>query len=361
MIRCAVAFLLAESLISDRPNRLVVTTDEVEKPSYGVYEVKDLDYFTNPKFIDASMFIKPSFAWHATYFMPYCSDHLDSNEIGRKITKGLRDITHQAHVGLVRDAKMENNCLQSLSSISNLELGQSFINLSKCEKNVKKMCTSRTIMNLAFKGIIAVDGPYKAFAPRMADQPIVVTDDQPMDMSSLVLNGEMFARIRTEHEQIALAWYQGHLQLFKQNLRTNEWTPVTRIESEMETGSLITNHILKALPDSKIPWTEFYKEKEHIVQAYKLPMRRKKSRRNYYHREIHDFFNSNEALDTDLLYNYPFIGFQFSRYDSESREFIRYPSDKNLQILRHVLTWSQKVCNQKLTPFRVTGTTGPSE
>ncbi|CCU82324.1 CSEP0452 putative effector protein [Blumeria hordei DH14] len=361
MIRCAVAFLLITGQSSDRLDRLVVTTDDVEQQSYGVYEVKNRDYITNSESIDASIFTETKIAHQGTFYMPYCSDHLDSKEIALKITIHLRDRTHRAHVGLVRDEKMENNCLQSLSSISNLGMGQTPINLSKCEKNMKKMCTSRTIMNLAFKGIIAVDGPYKAFAPRMADQPIVVTDDQPMDMSSLVLNGEMFARIRTEHEQIALAWYQGHLQLFKQNLRTNEWTPVTRIGSEMETGSLITNHILKALPDSKIPWTEFYKQKEHIVQAYKLPMRRKKSRRNYYHREIHDFFNSNEALDTDLLYNYPFIGFQFSRYDSESREFIRYPSDKNLQILRHVLTWSRKVCNQQLTPFRVTGTTGPSE
>ncbi|CCU82327.1 CSEP0453 putative effector protein [Blumeria hordei DH14] len=361
MIRCAVAFLLAESLISDRPNRLVVTTDEVEKPSYGVYEVKDLDYFTNPKFIDASMFIKPSFAWHATYFMPYCSDHLDSNQIARKITKGLRDITHQAHVGLVRDAKMEINCLQSLSSISNLELGQSFINLSKCEKSVKTMCTSRTILNLAFKGIIAVDGPYKAFAPRMADQPIVVTQDQPIDMSSLVPNGEMLGEIRTDFEQNALAWYQGHLHLFKQNLETREWTPVTLIGSEMETGSLITNHILKAYPDFKLLWTEFYKEKEAITQEFKPSMYSSKSPYEYHYHQMYLFLNSLDRHDVELWYNYPFLDFECNPSPSDTHEYPRKSLKKNLRTIRVFLTWSQKVRYQQLTPLRVTGTTGPFE
>ncbi|SZF06319.1 unnamed protein product [Blumeria hordei] len=361
MIRCAVAFLLIAGNSSDRLDRLVVTTDDAEKPSYGVYEVNDRDYFTNSEFIDASIFIETKITRQGTNFMPYCSDHFDSNEIAQKITKGLMDITHQAQVGLVRDTKTENDCLNSLSSISNIGMGQNSINLSNCDKNVRNVCTSRTIMNLAFMGIIAVDGPYRAFAPGMADQPIMVTQDQPMDMSSLVRKGEMFARIRTEHEQIALAWYQGHLQLFKQNLETREWTPVTRIGSEMETGSLITNHILKALPDSKNRWTEFYSRKEHIVKTYKRPMLRMNTKHDYYDGEIHEFFTSNEQLDINLLHNYPFLDFEYNPYTSDFDEYTRCSLDKNLHTLRHLFRWSQKVCNQKLTPFRVRGTTGLSE
>ncbi|SZF06335.1 unnamed protein product [Blumeria hordei] len=223
------------------------------------------------------------------------------------------------------------------------------------------MCTSRTIMNLAFMGIIAVDGPYKAFAPEMADQPIVVTQDHPIDMSSLVLNGEMFARIRIEYEYIALAWYQGHLQLFKQNLRTNEWTPITLIGSEMWTGSLITNHILNALPDPKTRWTEFYSKKKDIVKTYSRPSDGINSRYERYDREIHDVFNSHDRHDINMLNNYPFLDFDYNRYRLDFYENYRYALETKLQILRQVLTWSRKVCIQKLNPFRVTGTTGPSE
>ncbi|CAD6500692.1 BgTH12-06400 [Blumeria graminis f. sp. triticale] len=234
MIRCAVAFLLISGRRWNRLDRLVVTTDEVDKPSYGVYEVKSRDHFPHPKSIDEFMLSRTEITEKGTYYMPYCSDHFDSSEIAGIITKGLTDITHRAHVNLTHDPKMERSCLKSLASISNPKLEQNVIDISK--------------------GIIAVDGPYKAFVPRIADQTIVVTHDQPMDMKSLVLNGEIFARSSTGLEQNALAWYQGHLHLFKQNMETNQWSPVTLVGSEVRNGSLITEHILGVLPDLTWPW-----------------------------------------------------------------------------------------------------------
>ncbi|CCU82330.1 unnamed protein product [Blumeria hordei] len=358
MIRCAFAFLLIVGKSSDRLDRLVVTTDEVEKPSYGVYEVKDRDYFTNSEFIDTSIFSETKTTKQGTYYMPYCSDHLDSNEIARKITKGLTDITHQAHLGFVPDTEKENNCLNSLFSISNLELDQNMIDLSKCEKKVRRTCTSRTILNLAFTGIIAVDGPYKAFAPQKADQPIVVADDQPMDMSLLVLDGEMFGRIRTKYEEIALAWYQGHLQLFKQDLKTDNWTPVTLIGSEIWTGSLITNHILKLYPNTKLGWTEFYKKKEAIIQAYKSPMNRRRSRSDKYYNKIYDFINSFDRRKDRLLYNYPFLDLEYSLYLSDSHEQPVYFFGTKLKALSLIFTMGEKLYHKRLSIFMATGKTG---
>ncbi|CAD6500687.1 BgTH12-06395 [Blumeria graminis f. sp. triticale] len=341
MIRCAVAFLLIAGESSNRLDRLVVTTDEVDKPSYGVYEVKDRDHFPHSEFIDAPMLIKTKITRQGTYYMPYCSDYLQSVEIARFITKGLTEITQLAHLGLTHDTRMEKKCLTYLSSIYRPEL--------------------EIILDLAFKGIIAVDGPYKAFAPQMADQPIVVTHDQPMEMRSLVLNGEMFARSGTELEQNALAWYHGHLHLFKQNLKTSEWTPVTQIGSEVENGSLITNHILEALPNSKRSWTEFYEMKKDIIEAYEPPNSKGNTRYDIYSKEIYNFLNSIEIHDINLLHNYPFLDFEYSRYLSDIYKNSPYYLGKKLRTLRHLLTWSRKVYHQRLISFRVMGTTGPFE
>ncbi|EPQ67896.1 BgtE-5756 [Blumeria graminis f. sp. tritici] len=122
MIRCAVAFLLIAGESSNRLDRLVVTTDEVDKPSYGVYEVKDRDHFPHSEFIDAPMLMKTKITRQGTYYMPYCSDYLQSVEIARFITKGLTEITQLAHLGLTHDTRMEKKCLTYLSSIYRPEL-----------------------------------------------------------------------------------------------------------------------------------------------------------------------------------------------------------------------------------------------
>ena len=356
MLWCATAFLLIAGKSSNRLDRLVVATDEVDKPSYGVYEVKGRDYFPHSEFIDHFMLTKTKITEKGTYYMSYCSDYLKSVEIASIITEGLTDITYQAHVGLAHDTKMEKKCLTYLSSISKLGPEQSVIDLSKCEKKVRKMCTSRIILDLAFKGIIAVDGPYKAFAPRMADQLIVVTHDQPLDMSSLFLNGETFARSGTELEQNALAWYQGHLHLFKQNLKTSEWTPVTQIGSEVNNGPLITNHVLEALPDSKLQWTRFYKMKEEITRPYNPWNLQRSWRYDSYSQEIYNFLNSDERNYDHLIHTYPFLNRNYRNPISRFHESLRYYFDNYSRILHQIFWYSEKLSHQKLMPHRTTGT-----
>ncbi|SZF06332.1 unnamed protein product [Blumeria hordei] len=377
MIWCATAFLLITGKSSNGLDRLVVTTDEVHQPSYGVYEVKSRSNFPHSKSIDQFMLTETQIKDKGTYYMSYCSEYLRSAEIASLITKGLTDITQHAHIGLTKDKKEERNCLKSISSMSNLNLDQNVIDLSKCEKKVRRTCTSRTILNLAFTGIIAVDGPYKAFAPQKADQPIVVTQDQPLDMRFLFLNGEIFAKSGTELEQNALAWYQGHLHLFKQNLKTNEWTPVTLIGSEVKTGTLITNHILKALPDSKRRWMEFYREKDDVINAYKPPIGRRYSRNDHHYRRvsirgrnlryddhygrIHDFVNSGEIYEDRFVLKYPFVDsinlYHACKYEISRRIYVA----NGLQIFHELLTDSKKLTHQKLMPSPVTGSMSPLE
>ncbi|CCU82335.1 CSEP0455 putative effector protein [Blumeria hordei DH14] len=361
MIWCATAFLLITGKSSNGLNRLVVTTDELDKPSYGVYEVKSRSHFPHSEYIDQFMLSKTQIFEKGTYYMSYCSDYLRSAEIASLITEGLTDITQHAHIGLTHDKKEESNCLNYLSSISNLNPDQNVIDLSKCEKKVRRTCTSRTILNLAFTGIIAVDGPYKAFAPQKADQPIVVTQDQPLDMSSLFLNGEIFARSATELEQNALAWYQGHLHLFKQNLRTNEWTPVTLIGSEVKTGSLITNHILKAFPDSELRWMEFYRKKDDVIKAYKPPIRGRNSRYDHDYRQIYDFLNSRERYEDKFVFKYPFFDSNNLKHVYTYEELWRFYFDNGFRILRQLLIYSKNLSHQKLMSSPVKGTMSPFE
>ncbi|CCU82331.1 putative effector protein [Blumeria hordei DH14] len=180
-------------------------------------------------------------------------------------------------------------------------------------------------------------------------------------MSSLFLNGEIFAKSATELEQNALAWYQGHLHLFKQNLRTNEWTPVTLIGSEVKTGSLITNHILEALPDSKLRWTEFYKMKEDIIWPYNPWNFRKSTRYDVNSQEIKNFLYSSERYEDKFILNYPFFDSNYRRRVLRFHESLRIYFGKDLRTLRRRLTPSKKLSHQKLMPSPVTGTMSPFE
>ncbi|CCU82340.1 CSEP0458 putative effector protein [Blumeria hordei DH14] len=363
MLRCAIAFLLVAGRGSNRLDRLVVTTDEVNKPSYSVYEVESRDRFPHPEFIDKLILAKSHIIWHGTYYMPYCSDRLRSSKIASLITKGLTDITHRAHIGFTDSQKAEKSCLKSLPTINNLESGPNVIDVSKCEKKVRRVCTSRIILNLAFQGIVAVDERLGAFAPRNADQPIVVAVNQAIDISSLILNGEMFLRNSTEREQNALAWYQGHLHLFKKDLETNKWSPVTLVGSEGKNGSLITDHVLKVLPDSLLGWEKFYDVKLRRLEYYLATRHRGISR---YPGRYWDFGSPSSVagISVRLWDFYPFCPSRCSDYFKPERSKIWDMTDimslghdlgGDDYLRRHISTYSKKQSHKRLVACRGKG------
>ncbi|EPQ67897.1 putative secreted effector protein [Blumeria graminis f. sp. tritici 96224] len=101
--------------------------------------------------------------------------------------------------------------------------------------------------------------------------------------------------------------------------------------------------------------------KKDIIEAYEPPNSKGNTRYDIYSKEIYNFLNSIEIHDINLLHNYPFLDFEYSRYLSDIYKNSPYYLGKKLRTLRHLLTWSRKVYHQRLISFRVMGTTGPFE
>ncbi|CCU83256.1 putative effector protein [Blumeria hordei DH14] len=99
-----------------------------------------------------------------------------------------------------------------------------------------------------------------------------------MKLSSLLLNGELIEGKKTAFGQEALAWYQGHLHLFKRNGKRNAWMPVTTIGHENNNGWLITNFINATFPEIFNDWKDYYEYNKKYEDALKGISRREERR-----------------------------------------------------------------------------------
>ncbi|SZF02866.1 unnamed protein product [Blumeria hordei] len=269
-MQCAIAFLLLSAKNPDNMDRLVVTQFETNAPSYGVYELTTSRTFPHPGLIDRHDVIWESAMKYGTNIMSYCSESLQSHEIVDRITSGMTDITARAHLHWNENLEAETECYRSLTFVNYPGEQIDDNKMSRLKSRMNSKCTNQVILNLAFSGMIAVDGQYRNYAPPKADQPVVVTLDEPMKLRSLLLNGELIKGTKTTFGQEALAWYQGHLHLFKRNSNSNAWMPVTTIGHENYNGWLIVNFINANFPEINKSWNEYYgkcaKYKEILVQ-----------------------------------------------------------------------------------------------
>ncbi|CCU76069.1 putative effector protein [Blumeria hordei DH14] len=284
-MKCAIAFLLLSAKDPENMDRLVVTQFETNESSYGVYELTTSRSFPDPTLIDRRDVILESEMKHGTHIMSYCSDTLQSHEIVDKITSGMTDITSRAHLHWNENFNAERDCLESLKSVINPEENNNVNTMSKFPSRIKSKCTNQVILNLAFSGIIAVDGVYRKYAPPKADQPVVVTLDKPMELRSLLLNGALIKATKTVFGQEALAWYQGHLHLFKRNRKSHAWLPVTTIGHENNNGWLIAKFIEANFPEIINSWKYYYDNKAKYHEA-RLRLNRgvgANNRRNFYY------------------------------------------------------------------------------
>ncbi|SZF02868.1 unnamed protein product [Blumeria hordei] len=279
-MQCVIAFLLLSAKDPENMDRLIVTQFEANETSYGVYELTAGRNFPNPMLID-----QPGVFWNpalesGTHILSYCSDSIQSQEIADRITSGMTDITPRAHLHWNQNLEAETECYRSLTFVNYPELKIHVNKMSKFPSRVKSKCTNQVILNLAFSGIIAVDGDYRKYAPSKADQPVVVTMDQPMKLRSLLLNGELIKGTKTAFGQEALAWYQGHLHLFKRNRNGNAWLPVTTIGQENYNGWLISKFIDANFPEVFKSWKDYYRS--CLIYKDKLKkLSRRERRKNY--------------------------------------------------------------------------------
>ncbi|CCU76070.1 putative effector protein [Blumeria hordei DH14] len=257
-MQCVIAFLLLLAKDPQNMDRLIVTQFETNESSYGVYELTTGRTFPHPALINQPDVIWESEMENGTHIMSYCSDTLQSHEIVYRITSGMTDITSRAHLHWNENFNAESDCLESLKSVINPEEKIDVNIMSKFSSRVKSKCTNQVILNLAFSGIIAVDGEYRKYAPPKADQPVVVTLDRPMKLKSLLLNGALIEGKETIFGQEALAWYQGHLHLFKRNRNSDAWLPATTIGHENYNGWLIAYFIEANFPEIIKKWEYYY-------------------------------------------------------------------------------------------------------
>ncbi|CCU76078.1 putative effector protein [Blumeria hordei DH14] len=280
-MKCVIAFLLLSAEDPENKDRLIVTHSETNQPSYGVYELTNRRNFPDPTLINQSGVIWNPTIKHGTNIMSYCSDSLQSHAIVDIITSGMTDITSRAHLHWKENSIAERDCLKLLNFVNGREENIDDNKMSKFPSKMKSKCTNQVILNLAFSGIIAVDGDYRKYAPPKADQPVIVTMDKPMELRSLLLNGELIKGTKTTFGLEALAWYQGHLHLFKRNRNGNAWLPVTTIGQENYNGWLISKFINANFPEIFNSWKDYYRNC-FIYEGILGKLSRRERRKSHY-------------------------------------------------------------------------------
>ncbi|VDB93117.1 BgtA-20524 [Blumeria graminis f. sp. tritici] len=288
-MHCAIAFLMYMANSPLQMDRLVVTTEQRDVASYHVYDYHSHGEFPNQKKIDQFIKTPKRLREPGTYFMSYCSNLFTSHQIAYIITQKLKNITKKAHIAFSYSRNAEKECLKYLPIKSHKNVNAWRKIKSKLMLKVKRKCPNDMIVSLAYQGIFAVDGKYKEFFPPDKKQPDILTINGSMQMKSLVANGEFFLGQMTVFGQEALAWYQGHLHLFKRNSKTAAWFPVTVIGSESNNGWIITNFILREYPGILPNWEEFYGSK--IRSDFYQKMRRlyPKAKHNQYPAEFGEY------------------------------------------------------------------------
>ncbi|CCU75536.1 Putative Bgh specific protein [Blumeria hordei DH14] len=220
-----------------------------------------------------------------TYVTAYCSYNLSKNNLIKHVTNGLTSALDESHLGLGGADEAAEKCLGVLENLSRAaeesqKHSSSFrytqlsssdsdhdralttkktqslfgIPLHQPEKppkillsKIREMmaCSDLGLISLAYQKKIKATGLFRHFAPEHSRAGYEVVFDVNFDISNIVFPGQMSKTYTHITKTYVVAWYMGHLHLFKKMTPQSLWWPETFIGKEKENGEKILLFIAK--------------------------------------------------------------------------------------------------------------------
>ncbi|CCU82864.1 CSEP0251 putative effector protein [Blumeria hordei DH14] len=228
--------------------RMVVTGSEDAYSHYGLYENLNVNEFPVPP-PQLGIHMSPSkVSTHGTHIVAYCSILNDLKQIMDTIIQGRLELTQKPEDRDEAYLTAENTCARSIAK------GTSPDSPAKPMSQILGSdCKPEHLINLAFKGLIGVEGKYACFAPRMRDQVIKINADTPIKLENFLSGGHLLTGNSARSNDQAVAWFLGNLHLFKKvGFNTDGkqwWIPITSIGDENDNGHILSKFIQSNAPD----------------------------------------------------------------------------------------------------------------
>ncbi|CCU79603.1 unnamed protein product [Blumeria hordei] len=246
-ITCVLAFLLT-ILDSDNPrSRLVLVGDEVNN-NYRTYHMPQNHYF--PKTNDKNILMAPhKISEKDTLVTSYCSRNYNMISIMNGISHGLTEMTHQSSLELIKKADIYRVCHEKIklwwitSMDSELD-SNPFISMNSIYYLTK--CTASQIMRLASEGHVQVHGEFRCFVPYTYEDKPIIHAEKHIKMDREIWKGQAFFGMYETRHQYALAWFHGHLHVFKRARGFDSiWYLDTTLDNVRRNGIKIYDFMLR--------------------------------------------------------------------------------------------------------------------
>ncbi|CCU75531.1 putative effector protein [Blumeria hordei DH14] len=293
-MRCILAFLLIPQEGLESTKRLAVMSDEFIGSYYDVFKLGANENFPVVESSTGIKMTEVEITGPGTYPRAYCSINLPKKTLIKEVTRNLKSAYYNSHLGLGDADKAADRCLEVLRTLSvsarePSDMGRSTTRYRplntidssyKSTPNARKPrniwqrlsgtsshqleeppkillskiremegCSDLGLISLAYQKKIKVTGFGVYFAPEYSNAEFEVEFevefDDTVDINDIVFQGQLFAQNIYLTKYYVLAWYMGHLHIFKKNTPKSSWWPETLIGSENGNGEKIIDFICK--------------------------------------------------------------------------------------------------------------------
>ncbi|CCU81310.1 unnamed protein product [Blumeria hordei] len=249
---CVVAIIVIAAQYNWEKSRLVFAVNDFSYPNYAVFQLPQNHQFPVPKdphIVSTSTTVDRV----GTHVQLYCSHRWRDYTIISRISDELNDITQSAADAFLSPIMEKNNCQNEIVRVQREKQKHIYFNkffgysTPRWSNFKNTSCKPKLIAELAFQGVLNVVGKYNNFVPPSRKPSLTIDINEPMELSDLVYQEQVYIGTDWKVNQRALAWYEGHLHIFKKTKR-GSWLPFTDLGSERQNGDLIYKHMLENHP-----------------------------------------------------------------------------------------------------------------
>ncbi|CCU75524.1 hypothetical protein BGHDH14_bgh04317 [Blumeria hordei DH14] len=279
-MRCLYAFLLIPREGLENTKRLAIMSDDYIGRYYNVFKPEANENFPVVESSTGIKMTEGEITGPGTYPRAYCSINLSKKLLIQEVTRNLKNADMAAErclkvLGTLSREEKKDSPKIFASNDGSPEISHSNSNsrhqtsdnaksrgrywqrltgtsspqpeeppkilLSKIRET--KDCPDLGLISLAYQKKIKATGLGVHFAPEHPITEYGVEFDTEVDINDIVFSGQMFTQIKYQDKFYALAWYMGHLHIFKRNNQNSPWWPETFIGLENRNSFTLVDFI----------------------------------------------------------------------------------------------------------------------
>ncbi|CCU79135.1 unnamed protein product [Blumeria hordei] len=223
-------------------DRLVITSNEMGNPYYGVYLLKSERLFPIPSPDSHIYMTENHIDGPGTYVRAYCSERWSKNEIIAKIINELEDITDDLEYRVPEMSPKHEKCLEIINKMIEKSLPEEPVKFSEILRH--EDCSESAIVNLSFLDKFGIYGDYSNIFPTYSIDGRNIMADVAFKIENVVLNGELFMERNIPPGHQFLAWHQGDLHIFIRTKEEKTWHLITDVTCRFASGLYISKYVL---------------------------------------------------------------------------------------------------------------------